>query len=440
MRRRQCSAIGAFEALNLNPSPFLNEENVMPCKWVLLLGLLSLVIVEPNASAWAVFSPDCLPTPLPTTPVPPVVSRDVTWGSNDKMHLDVWRHPCQNSVGSFPVIRVTPQTVGPLLCGSSFTIVQGGAQFDIRLTSSASSTSSFCGDLFVPITFILRPGTPAYDDKAAFTLIFNGSSGGIFILEIPAGARPSILTVFATMIAANTAAFEGGALDASEATGPAAVACGIAPLTSIPATFSYQTTDPVTNALTGSPNTPVDIPAGSPQAFVLAFTPIAPFPPTEVQLSFDCSNTPPATVISGLNTVLLSASATPVPDVVALGATLNNDGIVDIRGVSGTGVFSVATVNVGAAGSITASADTGTTVLPVTLSLCETNPVTGSCISTVGPTVTTPIGSGQTPTFAIFVKGNGLVAFNPGQNRVVVRFKDATGATRGATSVAVRTK
>jgi len=39
-----------------------------------------------------------------------------------------------------------------------------------------------------------------------------------------------------------------------------------------------------------------------------------------------------------------------------LAATLNNDGIVNIPGATGTGVFSVASVNVGGSGSITASA------------------------------------------------------------------------------------
>jgi hypothetical protein len=46
----------------------------------------------------------------------------------------------------------------------------------------------------------------------------------------------------------------------------------------------------------------------------------------------------------GLNTVLLSASANPVPDIVALGATLSGDGIVNIPGVAGIGAFAVATI------------------------------------------------------------------------------------------------
>jgi hypothetical protein len=42
-----------------------------------------------------------------------------------------------------------------------------------------------------------------------------------------------------------------------------AVGCRIGPPPAIPSiTFMYQTTDPLTNEVTGTPNSPVDIPAG----------------------------------------------------------------------------------------------------------------------------------------------------------------------------------
>ena len=111
--------------------------------------------------------------------------------------------------------------------------------------------------------------------------------------------------------------------------------CGIAPITSVPADFLFQTTDPLTNVLTGTTNTPVDIAGGNGiQTYVFAFTPTAPIAPTEVQLSFACDDSA-ADVVVGLNTLLLSASDFPVPDIVALGATIDNDGIVKL---SSTGV------------------------------------------------------------------------------------------------------
>jgi hypothetical protein len=97
-------------------------------------------------------------------------------------------------------------------------------------------------------------------------------------------------------------------------------------------------------------------------------------------------------------------------------------------------------VNVGVTAVITASADTGAAPLPVIISLCETNPATGTCISAIGPSVTTQINANATPTFGIFVQGNGNVPFDPAGNRVFVRFTDSVNVPRGATSVAVRTQ
>ena len=50
------------------------------------------------------------------------------------------------------------------------------------------------------------------------------------------------------------------------------------------------------------------------------------------------------------------------------------------------------------------SADAGNVTLPVTISLCETNPATGQCISTIGPTVTTQINANATPRFGILCR------------------------------------
>jgi hypothetical protein len=56
------------------------------------------------------------------------------------------------------------------------------------------------------------------------------------------------------------------------------------------------------------------------------------------------------------------------------------------------------------------------------------------------PTVTTDIQPNATPTFGIFVTGNGAVADMPGVNRIFVTFTDTTGVLRGETSVVVRTQ
>ena len=209
---------------------------------------------------------------------------------------------------------------------------------------------------------------------------------------------------------------------------------------SVPATLMYQVTDPQTNAVIGLPNTPVDIAPGASQSYVIALTPTDPFDAADVVLAFEGSNTYPVTPLVGINTLLLSASPTPVPDIMALAATLSNDGIVNIPGTDGTGIFAVATVNLGASGSITATTDTGAGSPPVTIAVCQTDPGQGFCLQAPGSSVTTQIDGGQTPTFGFFVTGTGTVPFDPATNRIFVRFKDGAGVTRGATSVAVRTQ
>jgi hypothetical protein len=76
----------------------------------------------------------------------------------------------------------------------------------------------------------------------------------------------------------------------------------------------------------------------------------------------------------------------------------------------------------------------------VAVSLCQTDPGTGACLAAPSSTVSATIDAGATPTFGVFVTGGGTVPFDPAQNRVFVRFKDAGAVTRGATSVAVRTQ
>ncbi len=208
--------------------------------------------------------------------------------------------------------------------------------------------------------------------------------------------------------------------------------------------FQFAATDPSTNAVIGSTNIPADIladPSGSSlQTFVIAITPTAETPSTDVLFNFLGANGASPTAITGVNTLLFSASATPIPDIVALAATLDSDGIVKL---SSTGVFAVATVNVGASGTIIASADTGGATLPVTVKICETNPATGVCINPTAPAtdpVTTTINANATPTFGIFVDGTADVPFDPANSRIFVRFKDNGGVTRGSTSVAVTTQ
>jgi streptogramin lyase len=122
--------------------------------------------------------------------------------------------------------------------------------------------------------------------------------------------------------------------------------CGIAQVTKLPVTFHYQTTNPTTNALTGTPDTPVAIAASASQTYVVGLTANSAFAGTETAFAFGCSGGLPAPVFAAVDTLILTASTTPQPDIVALGATPSGDGIVTLSGVSGSGAFAVAAVNV----------------------------------------------------------------------------------------------
>lgn len=232
----------------------------------------------------------------------------------------------------------------------------------------------------------------------------------------------TVATAFATLINSSPNAVDG---------------CVITPVTQIPADFQFQKTNPATNAVIGAANEPAAIGPNAAQSFVIALKPTAAFVPTDVTFGFTCNGTNAADISLGLNTLLLSASADPIADMVALAATSTGDGILHIR--NGAAAFAVATVNVGSTSSITVSADTGAATLPVAISVCQTDPQLGTCTSAIGPSVTTQVPAGTTPTFAIFASTTGAVPADFANNRVVVRFRDSAGITRGSTSVAVLT-
>jgi len=223
-----------------------------------------------------------------------------------------------------------------------------------------------------------------------------------------------------------------------------AFSCSIAASTTLPVTFGYQTTDPANNQISGTVNTPTTIAGTSgnqpgSQSFILFVTPTAAFAPTEIPLTFTCGNTNAATSLVGINTLLLSGSSTPVPDVIALGETGTGDGIAHIPGATGTGAFVVATTNLGSTGSITVTADTGGVTIPAVLSVCETDPATSQCLASPSPSVSTTIAGSAQPTFAVFIQGQSDIPLSPAANRVFLRFTDGSGNVRGSTSVAVET-
>jgi virginiamycin B lyase len=315
---------------------------------------------------------------------------------------------------------------GNAVCSASFT-----EETKVTLMAAPAAGSTFAGWSGAGCSGVGTCTIALNTDTAVSASFVADSASDVILVSalLPTSRSVQVgaaATVFATVI--NASPDTAGTL------------CQLQPATTVPAGFFFQTTDPSTNALTGTANATVTLAPGAAQSFVLGLTPSASIAPTNIAFNFTCANAPAAVSSVGLNTLLLSASTTPTPDIVALSATANADGIVDIPGATGAGAFAIATVNVGAAGEITASTNIGAASLPVTVSICQTVPASGVCMAPPTASVSTMIAADTTPTFAVFVQGNGDVPFLPENNRVFLQFTDASGTVRGSTSVAVRTQ
>jgi len=204
------------------------------------------------------------------------------------------------------------------------------------------------------------------------------------------------------------------------------------------ASLSFQATNPVNNVVVGVQDQSFLLLPGVPQTLLLTLTPSSAISAEEMLFDFVCSEGA-APVSTGTNTLLVSAEVEAPADVVALAATLANDGVVALPVGGGAGFFSVASVNLGTS--------TELNVRPVVLgapldgiSICQTNPVTSVCLQEASAWVSTNVEAGETPTFAVFVSHSTDVEFAPGENRIVVQFEDNSGIVRGRTSVAVASR
>jgi probable HAF family extracellular repeat protein len=318
-----------------------------------------------------------------------------------------------------------------------FRWTQATGMQDLNALANAAGLNP-TGFVFQNATGISRDGTIIYGNG-----VDAQGNPGAYTIEYCGGSCDSPLV--AAILPASRSVEVGGAPATAFATiintgSTAATGCSVQPPEGVTANFTYQTTSATTNGLVGTANTPVSLAPNAAQSFVFAFAPTAAFAPIDLPLVFNCIGQFAVAPQSGLNTLLISASTTPVPDVVALGATTSNDGVLHITGTRGSAAFAVATVDVGAGGTITATANTGSATLPLALSLCQTDPTSGACLAPPSASVMATIAANATPTFGIFGTASGAIAFDPANSRIFVQFTDSGGAVRGETSVAVETQ
>ncbi|MEN0653765.1 MULTISPECIES: S8 family serine peptidase [Hyphobacterium] len=217
--------------------------------------------------------------------------------------------------------------------------------------------------------------------------------------------------------------------------------CGLALADpSQPFDLEFRPTNPATNAIDGAVGETRGAEVLRPVTYLFALTPREPVAAREVALTYSCANADDAPSVAGVNTVLISADTTQQPDILSIGTTASNDGVIRIPSTSGVGFLSTAALNLGSTGEITFSADVTGTDIPVTIEVCETDLSNGGACRTPRAALTTvSFGAGEVKTFAVFVRANGAVAFDPAGVRIFARWRDGGGVVRGATSAAVRT-
>ena len=326
-------------------------------------------------------------------------------------------------------------TVFPPGNGAVTTINVGGAPYG--LTADTAGVNLFVTNKTAKSVTVITTAT----SKIATTIAVPGTPGSFGVFFGQGGPPNSVLAAAIlpdsrSVTVGTPATFASTVLNAS---GSTVNNCKFALPTSAPSTLSllYQTTTG-TGQLTGSPNQPVSIAGNGGQSFLLAFQSSVATGPFSQPLAITCDGTPPAADVVGLDIPNLLFSATPVTDIIALAATAGNNGIVS-GAVNATSAFAVATVNVGAAGALTALVDTQGLPLPLTAALCKSNPSTSACTGPLSSSVSVSFGAGETGTFAVFVTFNGAIPFAPATSRVFVRFLDTNGVSHGSTSVAART-
>lgn len=189
-------------------------------------------------------------------------------------------------------------------------------------------------------------------------------------------------------------------------------------------------------------NEPVfDIVADGRVDLLLAVTPLRETPPEGAVFfpRLTCSNAS-AAAIEGVNSLRLSITDAPGPDILSIGVTPSGDGVVRLPTADGTGFMAVAAMNIGLLEDtpIRVVADTGAVQLPVQLSVCETD-AAGHCLSSRAAFADTVFSGREAHFFSVFVTaipGPG-VPFDPANARVFLRFISPDGIIRSVTSAAL---
>lgn len=401
-------------------------------------------------------------TPSGTITTYPAVSpRSITRGPDGNLWFSENENQRYRGVGFNKIANITP--AGAITEFPIDPTIQGNPNFELvpsDISAASDGALWFFGSLNNEVYRITTQGAVSkviVDAGEAYLISFQpivlGPDGNLWMTGRDGSGLPSMVrftipgppTPLVSAVLPSSRSVQTGSAATAFATilnsGPSSLSnCRISPFTSVPATFGYQTTSSSTNALTGSPNTPATIAAGSSQSFLIAFAANAPFASTDVRFNYMCDGVSSVKTISGINTLQLSIDANPVPDMIAVGLTPSNDGYSRTNGVGGTGLFVIATSNVGSTATLTARARPLDSSTAANITVCETNPSTGVCKSPPSASVSRSVASNETATWAAFATATSTIAPDAAKNRLLFEFVDAGGVVRGSTSTGLTTQ
>lgn len=202
-------------------------------------------------------------------------------------------------------------------------------------------------------------------------------------------------------------------------------------------TLTYQTTN-AQNQLTGTPDTPVSIPANGQQSFVFTLTedPQNGFS-GQPDLFFTCDGLR-APVYPAVGDFRINLDQTAGPDVIPVAVTPSQDGVIRIATHNGSQAMATAAVNIGPSRLMTVKPVivAGGSAVPVNLSVYETD-VNGQPLGQPAASVTVQLATNTPRYFGVIATATGTIPLQADAVRVVLQFTDSIGTLRGQTSVAI---
>ena len=159
----------------------------------IVLALLLALVLPVAAEA---VTDGCLPL-LPTTPTPPVVAENVSWGfgsPSDRLRFEIWRQPCLDGSGDALLLRASPLAPGPgYFCDSNLADPPRGPSVRYCRGEDLQNPSGYCNGLYIPKTFLLDvepSGGVLFNESRAFTLVGVGSPESFQIAVPASGTTP----------------------------------------------------------------------------------------------------------------------------------------------------------------------------------------------------------------------------------------------------------